>query len=178
MPNTLWKGIVHPDNTKLYFVGMPDQYYTFTMFFAQAIFVKGCLEGKVAFPSKAEMLSDTAAWQVKEDEAHASGEHAQHHQLQLAHTNDACSLVGYKMRDDGDLLCQWQDDRHRNILKYRDCTAPSKVDGTVSLVYNVPWTQMFTDDKVSYLAWCKSQTQELVKAGTITLPQLAAPRAG
>ena len=173
VPNTLWKGIVHPDNTKLYFVGMPDQYYTFTMFFAQAIFVKGCLEGKVAFPSKAEMMSDTAAWQVKEDEAHASGEHAQHHQLQLAHTNDACSLVGYKMRDDGDLLCQWQDDRHRNILKYRDCTAPSKVDGTVSLVYNVPWTQMFTDDKVSYLAWCKSQTQELVKAGTITLPQLA-----
>ena len=29
-------------------------------------------------------------------------------------------------------------------MKYRDCTAVSKVDGSRSLVYNVPWTMMFT----------------------------------
>ena len=29
-------------------------------------------------------------------------------------------------------------------MKYRDCTAMSKVDGSRSLVYNVPWTMMFT----------------------------------
>ncbi len=143
-PDTLWKGIVHPDCTSLYFVGMPDQYYTFTMFDAQARFVRGCLEGRVAFPSREEMLADTAAWQAREDEAHASGNHAEHHQFQLAHTNNACALVGFQMRDDGDLLIQWQDDRHRDILKYRDCTAVSKVDGSRSLVYNVPWTMMFT----------------------------------
>ena len=194
-PDTLWKGIVHPDCTSLYFVGMPDQYYTFTMFDAQARFVRGCLEGRVPFPDKKTMLADTAAWQAREDEAHASGNHAEHHQFQLAHTNNACALVGFQMRDDGDLLIQWQDDRHRlcgnqpvrrvhgavrnphrhaieqasrrwrggrrgdsartrrkilistghrDILKYRDCTAVSKVDGSRSLVYNVPWTMMFT----------------------------------
>ena len=90
------------------------------------------------------MLADTATWQAREDEAHASGNHAEHHQFQLAHTNNACALVGFQMRDDGDLLIQWQDDRHRDILKYRDCTAVSKVDGSRSLVYNVPWTMMFT----------------------------------
>ena len=169
-PDTLWKGIVHPDCTSLYFVGMPDQYYTFTMFDAQARFVRGCLEGRVAFPDRKAMLADTAAWQKKEDEAHASGDHAKHHQFQLAHTNDACALVGFQMRDDGDLLIQWQDDRHRDILKYRDCTAVSKVDGSRSLIYNVPWTMMFTDDKVSYLEWCKAKTLELVKQGKVELP--------
>ena len=94
-PDTLWKGMVHPDCTSLYFVGMPDQYYTFTMFDAQARFVRGCLEGRVAFPNREEMLADTAAWQAREDEAHASGDHAKHHQFQLAHTNDACALVGF-----------------------------------------------------------------------------------
>ena len=112
-PDTLWKGIVHPDCTSLYFVGMPDQYYTFTMFDAQARFVRGCLEGRVKFPDKKAMLADTAEWQAREDEAHASGDHAKHHQFQLAHTNNACALVGFQMRDDGDLLIQWQDDRHR-----------------------------------------------------------------
>ena len=170
VPDMLWKGMVHPNNTSLYFIGMPDQYYTFTMFDAQAQFVKGCIQGKVAFPPPAEMLADTAAWQEKEDVAHASGDHASHHQLQLAHTNEACAMVGASLRDDGDLLCQWQDDRHRDILKYRDCTAPSKVDGTTSLVYNVPWTMMFTDDKGSYLAWCKAQTETMVKEGKVTLP--------
>ena len=207
-PDTLWKGIVHPDCTALYFVGMPDQYYTFTMFDAQARFVRGCLEGRVAFPDRKAMLADTAVWQKREDEAHASGDHAKHHQFQLAHTNDACALVGFQMRDDGDLLIQWQDDRHRDILKYRDCTAISKVDGSRSLartcvtksflgddaaalaplnaieqasrrwpgdlsstqVYNVPWTMMFTDDKVSYLEWCKAKTSELVKQGKVELP--------
>ena len=140
------------------------------MFDAQARFLRGCLEGRVAFPTREEMLADTAAWQAREDEAHASGDHAKHHQFQLAHTNDACALVGFQMRYDGDLLIQWQDDRHRDILKYRDCTAISKVDGSRSLVYNVPWTMMFTDDKVSYLEWCKAKTLELVKQGKVELP--------
>lgn len=171
VPDTLWKGIVHPNNTGLFFIGMPDQYYTFTMFSAQGEFVRSCLNGKVTFPSKEEMLADTLAWQAKEDEAHAGGDHASHHQLQLAHTNDACSLAGSPpLRDDGHLLCQWQDDRHRDILKYRDCTAVSQVDGTRSLVYNVPWTMMFNDDKVSYLQWCRAQTKAMVEKGEIKLP--------
>ena len=37
-------------------------------------------------------------------------------------------------------------------------------------VYNVPWTMMFTDDKVSYLEWCKAKTLELVKQGKVELP--------
>lgn len=165
VPDTLWKGIVHPNNTALTFIGMPDQYYTFTMFYAQAEFVRGLLEGKVQVPTKEAMLADTDAWQKKEDIAHASGDHAAHHQLQLAHMNDAANMVGASLRDDGDLLCQWQDDRHRCILTYRDCTAKSKVVGHTSLVYCVPWTKMFTDDKAAYLAWCRAQTQTLVKGG-------------
>jgi len=164
VPDMLWKGIVHPDNTKLTFIGMPDQYYTFTMFYAQAMFVRGLLQGKVACPSKDEMMAHVTEWQEKEDIAHASGDHASHHQLQLAHTNDACKMAGFTLRDDGHLLIQWQADRDRDILKYRDCTAPSQVDGTTSLVYNVPWTMMFTDDKISYLAWCKAQTEMLKKS--------------
>lgn len=165
VPDMLWKGIVHPKNNALTFIGMPDQYYTFTMFQAQAQFVRGILEGKVQMPSKAEMLADVEAWQKKEDIVHASGDHASHHQLQLAYTNDAANMVGASLRDDGDLICQWQADRHRSILRYRDCTAKSKVDGTTSLVYCVPWAKMFTDDKVAYLSWCRAQTDTLMKQG-------------
>jgi len=167
VPDMLWKGIVHPNNTKLTFIGMPDQYYTFTKFYAMSMFVRGLLEGRVQCPTKEEMLAHTAEWQKNEDVAHASGDHADHHRLQLAYTNDACQMAGFTLRDDGHLLIQWQADRDRDILKYRDCTAPSQVDGSTSLEFNVPWTMMFTDDNVSYLAWCKAKTAELVTEGKI-----------
>merc|ERR1712072_1268244 len=71
VPDMLWKGIVHPNNTKLTFIGMPDQYYTFTKFYAMSMFVRGLLEGRVQCPTKEEMLAHTAEWQKNEDVAHA-----------------------------------------------------------------------------------------------------------
>ena len=68
VPDMLWKGVVHPNNPALCFVGMPDQYYTFTMFYAQAQFVCGVVQGKVKIPAKEAMLADTLEWQAKEDE--------------------------------------------------------------------------------------------------------------
>ena len=91
------------------------------------------------------------------------------------------------------LLIQWQDDRHREILKYGDCTAVSKGDGPRRALHrnhpqsatrprrdgfdgvgltglfshrvprdNVPWTMMFTDDKVSTWNGARPKTLELV----------------
>jgi trimethylamine monooxygenase len=155
VPDTLWKGILFPDNPKLMYLGVPDQYYTFSAFFAQSKFVLGVIQGRVAIPSKAEMAADTAKWQKKEEEV--GDDHKAHHRLQWAHTEEAAQLGGGHLRDDAKHFDQWLDDRHHDILTYRDQTAVSSVSGVRSLAFGMPWTKMFTDDKISYLAWCKAQ---------------------
>lgn len=159
VPDTLWKGVLFPDNPRLMYLGMPDQYYTFSGFHAQSKFVVGVIEGRVAVPSKAEMLADTAQWQQKE--ADVGDDHKAHHRLQHAHMHDAAKMAGASLRDDAKHFDQWLDDRHHDILTYRDQTSTSDVSGVKSLTFGVPWTKMFTDDKFAYLAWCKAHYEAL-----------------
>ena len=58
-PN-LYKGVVWMDNTKLAYLGMQDQYYTFSMFDAQAWYVRDAILGRIALPSREEMEKDSA----------------------------------------------------------------------------------------------------------------------
>ena len=59
-PPGLYKGVVWLDNTKLFYLGMQDQYYTFSMFDAQAWYVRDVILGGIALPSREEMEKDTA----------------------------------------------------------------------------------------------------------------------
>lgn len=161
VPNTLWKGILHPENPALMFLGMPDQYYTFSAFHAQGKFTIGVVEDRVAIPSKAEMAADTLRWQEKED--NVGPDHKNHHRLQYAHTEEAAALAGGHLRDDSALFDQWNQDRIKNILTYRDQSAVSPVSGVASLVFGMPWEKMFTDDKVAYLGWCKAQYEDQLR---------------
>lgn len=159
VPDTLYKGILFPDNPQLMYLGMPDQYYTFSAFHAQSKFVIGVIQGKVALPSKSAMLADTAKWQKKEDDM--GDDHKAHHRLQHAHTHEAAQQAGGFLRDDAKHFDQWLDDRNHDILTYRDQTSVSDVSGVPSLTFGVPWTKMFTDDKYAYLAWCKAHYEGL-----------------
>lgn len=159
IPDTLWKGILHPNNPKLMFLGMPDQYYTFSAFHAQGKFCIGVVEEKIEIPSKEDMLADTARWQEKED--NMGDDHHVHHRVQYEHTQEAAALAGFTLRDDSALFDQWTDDRHHNILTYRDQHAVSSVSGVTSLVFGNPWVMMFTDDKAAYLAWCKAEYEKV-----------------
>ena len=47
---------------------MQDQFYTFSMFDAQAWYARDVILGRIKLPSKAEMAKDDAAW-VKREEA-------------------------------------------------------------------------------------------------------------
>lgn len=159
IPNTLWKGILHPENPALMFLGMPDQYYTFSAFHAQGKFTAGVVEGRVAIPSKEEMVADTKKWQEREDGLDHTAR--KHHRFQYEHTEEAAALAGGHLRNDEALFDQWADDRASNILTYRDQGAVSPVSGVASLTFGVPWERMFTDDKVAYLAWCKAEYDSL-----------------
>src|SRR6266566_4060149 len=49
----------HPD---LMYLGMQDQYYTFTMFDTQAWYARDYVLGRISLPSHEEMAADIARW--------------------------------------------------------------------------------------------------------------------
>jgi len=44
------------------YLGMQDQYYTFTMFDAQAWYARDYVLGRISLPSREEMAADIAQW--------------------------------------------------------------------------------------------------------------------
>ena len=66
-PPGLYKGVVWMDNPKLAYLGMQDQYYTFSMFDAQAWYVRDVIMGRIELPSREEMEKDAAQWQAREE---------------------------------------------------------------------------------------------------------------
>lgn len=155
IPDKLWKGTIHPDNTNLMFMGMPDLYYSFTLFQAEAWFLRAVIEGRVTLPDKAKMKAEVDAWQQIEEAVSVDPDHRQQHRLQYMHSQSLAVLAGKHLRDDAKQFDQWLDDRHHNILTYRDQHAKSSVSGEVSPIGDLPWVEMMSDNKEEYLAMCK-----------------------
>ena len=61
-PENLYKGVIFQGNDKIIYLGMQNQYYTFTMFDAEAWYARDYILGKIKLPSKKEQTEDIKAW--------------------------------------------------------------------------------------------------------------------
>lgn len=58
-PPDLYKGVAWINNTQLFYLGMQNQHYSYTMFDAQAFWVMGVILGEISLPEKEAMIADT-----------------------------------------------------------------------------------------------------------------------
>nr|NIR29815.1 NAD(P)/FAD-dependent oxidoreductase [Gammaproteobacteria bacterium]NIR83391.1 NAD(P)/FAD-dependent oxidoreductase [Gammaproteobacteria bacterium]NIR91313.1 NAD(P)/FAD-dependent oxidoreductase [Gammaproteobacteria bacterium]NIU04553.1 NAD(P)/FAD-dependent oxidoreductase [Gammaproteobacteria bacterium]NIV51595.1 NAD(P)-binding domain-containing protein [Gammaproteobacteria bacterium] len=66
-PPRLYKGIFWDSNPKLMYLGMQDQYYTFSMFDAQTWYARDYILGRITLPSTGDMSKDMKEWQAREE---------------------------------------------------------------------------------------------------------------
>ncbi|MGD1864874.1 MAG: NAD(P)-binding domain-containing protein [Phormidesmis sp.] len=66
-PGSLYKGIFWEPNPKLMYLGMQDQFYTFSMFDVQAWYARDVILGRIALPDAAAISKDIELWQQRED---------------------------------------------------------------------------------------------------------------
>ena len=150
-PGVLYKGVVWIDNPKLMYLGMQDQYYTFSMFDAQAWYARDLVTGKIALPSKAEMEKEAAAWQAREE---ALEDPIGDIDFQTDYCKDLCARLDYGL--DFDVACknfkEWEHDKEHDILTYRDRSHPSPVTGTRAPLHHTPWWEAMDDSRETFLA--------------------------
>ncbi len=150
-PPGLYKGVVFEANPAIFYLGMQDQYYTFTMFDAQAWFVRDIIMGRIAVPSAEEMTRDIDAWIAREGKLE---DPLQEIDFQADYMRDLLKDVDYPSFD-LDLTVEefkeWEHHKEENILTYRDKCFRSPCTGNMAPLHGEPWLKAMDDSLEGYV---------------------------
>jgi trimethylamine monooxygenase len=126
----LYKGVAWVNNTKLFYLGMQDQWFTFNMFDAQAWWVRDAIMGRIALPTdRAVLLKDVADRVASEDAGKDTHDAIQY---QGDYVKELIAETDYPSFDvDG--ACQaffeWKDHKKAGIMTFRDHAYKSVITG-------------------------------------------------
>ena len=147
----LYKGVVWTANPHLFYLGMQDQWYTFTMFDAEAWYARDVILGRVQPPAEAEMRQDMAAWTKREE---ALEDAYQMIDFQADYVRELAKATDYPAWDI-DLTVeefkQWKKDKETSIVGYRDQAFRSPVTGAMSPGPAKPWIEAMDDSMDTFL---------------------------
>lgn len=150
-PGSLYKGIFWEPNPKLMYIGMQDQFYTFSMFDVQAFYARDVVLGRIALPDAAAMAADIDLWQKCEAELTDAFEQIDY---QKAYIVDLADCVDYAPCDwdmTTALFKEWEHDKEHSILGYRDKAFTSPCTGTTAPVHHTPWIEAMDDSMACFL---------------------------
>ena len=148
----LYKGVTWIHNTKLFYLGMQDQWFTFNMFDAQAWWVRDVILGRIAIPTdKATLIKDVADRVARED-AGEDAHDAIHYQGD--YVKELIAETDYPSFDvDGacEAFIQWKGHKAEGIMTFRDNAYKSVITGTMAPIHHTPWKHALEDTMESYL---------------------------
>ena len=148
----LYKGVTWIHNTKLFYLGMQDQWFTFNMFCAQAWWERDVILGRIAIPTdKATLVKDVADRVARED-AGEDAHDAIHYQGD--YVKELIAETDYPSFDvDGacEAFIQWKGHKAEGIMTFRDNAYKSVITGTMAPIHHTPWKHALEDTMESYL---------------------------
>ena len=150
-PPGLYKGVVWESNPKVMYIGMQDQYYTFSMFDVQAWYARDVTMGRIELPSAEDMAKDSGAWVAREE---ALEDPYQEITFQTDYCKDLHAAVDYPAVD-WDLkdknFVDWEHDKEASIVGYRNSAFPSAITGTKAPEHHTEWWQAMDDSMEDFM---------------------------
>ena len=150
-PPDLYKGVFWTRNPKMMYLGMQDQFYTFTLFDAEAWYARDYVLGRLTLPSVDEMEKDVAAWRAREDGLAGPDEQID---FQADHMADLFRDVDYPSFDldlTREHFKKWEHDKVESIIGYRDRGFSSPVTRTDAPIHHTAWWQAQDDSMPTFL---------------------------
>jgi trimethylamine monooxygenase len=131
------------NNPKLIYIGMQDQYFTFTKFDAQAYLALEYILGNFKLPSKSDMQLDIDLW-IKNEKCLVTSHDAI--DFQKNYIADLCIHTKYftPVEEMAKLLHFWYNYKKSHILTYRDIPYLSAVTGNMQGV-GKKWCEAMDD---------------------------------
>ena len=148
----LYKGVAWVHNTKLFYLGMQDQWFTFNMFDAQAWWVRDVIMGRISIPADKAVLLQDVADRVAGEDAGRDAHDAIHYQGD--YVKELIAETDYPSFDvDGacEAFYAWKAHKVTNIMTFRDNAYRSVITGTMAPLHHTPWKDALEDSMESYL---------------------------
>ncbi len=150
-PPDLYKGVFWLDNPRMMYLSMQDQFYTFTLFDAEAWYARDYVLGRLQLPSRQEMEADIVAWRARQD---SLADPLEQIDFQADHIADLVKDVDYPAFD-LDLtrthFKQWEHDKEKDIVGYRDRGFSSPCTGSQAPAHHTPWWDAHDDSLATFL---------------------------
>jgi len=153
--NLQWHGVTDGKKDasgRLFYIGMQDQFYTFTMFMMQGLWTASVIKGVIQTPGREECVRDIEKMYAENAELTDCTKQIMG---QTAYVLQLAADLGYTEKlDCAEIFCKWEEDKDENILTYRDQTYKSLHTNEVSPVHPVSWLKCFDDSLEGYIKQC------------------------
>ncbi|MGH3097102.1 MAG: NAD(P)-binding domain-containing protein [Streptosporangiales bacterium] len=150
-PPNLYKGVFWLGDPRMMYLGMQDQYYTFTLFDAEAWYARDYVLGRLELPSREAMTDDVDTWRARLEELADPFEEID---FQADHIADLLRDVDYPTFD-LDLtrahFKQWEHDKQASIVGYRDRGFTSPCTRSEAPSHHTPWWDAMDDSMAAFL---------------------------
>lgn len=152
-PPHLYKGIVWQEggNNKLLYVGVQDQYYTYTMFDVCGLWAAKYVQQEISLPDKETMDKNWREWVEKNKQLKDCYDDIK---FQTDYVMEIAADCGedYPFNIDvTDIFNAWEDDKHDDILTYRDKSFASKFTGTPSPIHHTTFMKALDDSLETFM---------------------------
>jgi len=157
-PPNLYKGIIftpeghNGGNNKMLYIGVQDQYYTYTMFDVEALWALKYVLGQIDIPDKKTMVANLKGWADRlktlkgcQDEIVFQTDFV----LELAKD---CNYMNGVDIDVTQIFFDWEHDKDTDVLSYRDKSFTSKFTGTKSPIHHSTFMSALDDSKECFMA--------------------------
>lgn len=149
-PN-LYNGVLWIDNPRLMYLGMQDQYYTFSMFDLQAWYARDVILGRLPVPPREEMAAHIDGWTARLQTLTNPEEEIDY---QADYLRDLMKDTDYPDFD-LDLTRRhfkvWEHHKEESITGYRDRAFTSPCTGSEAPVHHTPWWTEPDDTLATFL---------------------------
>jgi len=150
-PLGIYKGIFWVDNPKMMYLGMQDQFYTFNMFDAQAWYARDYIMGKIKLPVKEEMIKNNQDWKNREEKLETDEDMIWFQGDYTKELIEATDYPTFDVEGVNKLFMEWEDDKHNDIMGYRNKSYKSIMTGNTAPAHHTPWLEELDDSYESYM---------------------------
>ena len=147
----LYKGVVWNDNTHLFYIGMQDQWYTFTMFDAEAWYTRDVILEKIKLPVKDERTVDMKKWDERENKLEDAYEMIDYQADYIRALLEGSDYPSFNLELTQKEFKAWKKEKEKSIVGYRDKSYCSPVTNKQSPIHHTKWWEAMDDTIETYL---------------------------
>ena len=150
-PPNLYRGVFWLDHPSMMYLGMQDQYYTFSLFDVEAFNARDFVLGRQKLPDRAEMAADIDAWRARQATLAGPSDDIDFQADHLLALSKEVDYPAFDLAMTREQFREWEHDKMASITGYRDKSFSSPCTGTPSPVHHTPWWEEFDDSMATFM---------------------------